>query len=186
MKVSSYFTSIHITRHHFSHSSLSLPPLIHQQLLSLTTTLLIMQGKYDSRDISMSLYGIKEFSSSDPVTLSIIAKLSPFIREFEGSFNVQVCLFYTPLFVIFILSFHSVLTISYYFASIEENIYSLSLISSSCPRLLSYSFSTSSPSLHRPPPSLLPSIPSLILSSTLPLPSKPSRTLLVPSRACRR
>ena len=66
-----------------------------------------MQGKYDSRDISMSLYGIKEFSSSDAVTLSIISKLSPFIREFEGSFNVQVRLSQFSLFrmkFIFIIS----------------------------------------------------------------------------------
>jgi hypothetical protein len=36
----------------------------------------------------MSLYGIQE-SGNTPETLSVISKLSPFIREFHGTFNVQ-------------------------------------------------------------------------------------------------
>lgn len=36
----------------------------------------------------MSLYGIQE-SGNVPETLSVISKLSPFIREFHGTFNVQ-------------------------------------------------------------------------------------------------
>ena len=37
----------------------------------------------------MSLYGLKEFTSQNDETIKILNALNPFIRDFDGPFNVQ-------------------------------------------------------------------------------------------------
>jgi hypothetical protein len=48
-----------------------------------------VQGKYEGRDISMSLYGLRDFSSNENETRQVITALGPYIRDFKGSLNVQ-------------------------------------------------------------------------------------------------
>jgi hypothetical protein len=46
-------------------------------------------GKYEGRDIAMSIYGLKESSSVYKETLNTLTVLEPFVRQFSGVFTVQ-------------------------------------------------------------------------------------------------
>ena len=61
----------------FPHISLSPPPT--------TPCALLTAGRCEARDISMSLYGLKELSSTHNETLALIAQIVPHIRDnFDG------------------------------------------------------------------------------------------------------
>jgi hypothetical protein len=42
-------------------------------------------GRYEGRDIAMSIYGLKESNSVHQETLDTLTVLEPFVRQFSGS-----------------------------------------------------------------------------------------------------